>query len=185
MKKCSICILIVLLCVYGVSNAFLIPVEAKQDITPYPIENPALIANTNPVVLGLKTVPIPEAVVSEEPEILASNEEIELIALLTMAEAEGESELGQRLVIDTVLNRVDDPHFPNTISEVVWQRNQFSGMYGERIKRCYVMDKLVELVKEELENRTNYDVIFFRTERYSDYGVPLFQEDHHYFSSYE
>lgn len=29
-----------------------------------------------------------------------------------MAEAEGEPEEGQRLVIDTILNRVDDPCFP-------------------------------------------------------------------------
>jgi hypothetical protein len=28
-------------------------------------------------------------------------------------------------------------------------------------------------------------VIFFRTERYSDYGVPMFQIEHHYFSSYD
>lgn len=40
-------------------------------------------------------------------------------------------------------------------------------------------------MREELENRTDYDVIFFRTERYSDYGVPMFQVEHHYFSSYD
>ena len=38
---------------------------------------------------------------------IISDEELELLALVTMAEAEDESELGKRLVIDTVLNRVD------------------------------------------------------------------------------
>ena len=51
------------------------------------------------------------------------------------------------------MNRVDDPHFPDTIYDVIYQKNQFSGMYGDRITRCYVKDELVQLVREELENR--------------------------------
>lgn len=44
-----------------------------------------------------------------------SNDDIELVALVTMAEAEGECEEGKRLVIDTILNRVDSASFPNTV----------------------------------------------------------------------
>lgn len=118
-------------------------------------------------------------------ENIVSDADVELLALLTMAEAEGECEKGQRLVIDTVLNRVDNPHFPDNIYDVVYQKNQYCGMQPPRIDRCWVKDELVQLVREELENRTDYDVIFFRTERYSDYGVPMFQIEHHYFSSYD
>lgn len=114
-----------------------------------------------------------------------TQEEIELIALCVMAEAEGESEYGQRLVIDVILNRVDDPHFPDTIYDVIYQKNQFAGMYGDRITRCYVKDELVQLVREELENRTDCDVVFFRTGHYHSYGVPKFQVGAHYFSSYD
>lgn len=114
-----------------------------------------------------------------------TQEEIELIALCVMAEAEGECEYGQRLVIDVILNRVDDPHFPDTICDVIYQKNQFAGMYGDRITRCYVKDGLVQLVREELENRTDYDVVFFRTGHYHSYGVPKFQVGAHYFSSYD
>lgn len=130
-----------------------------------------------------------EVVVESEPEeppaTLATQEEIELIALCVMAEAEGECEYGQRLVIDVILNRVDDPHFPDTIYDVIYQKNQFAGMYGDRITRCYVKDELVQLVREELENRTDYDVVFFRTGHYHSYGVPMFQVGAHYFSSYD
>lgn len=127
-----------------------------------------------------------EVVVEPEPSAtLATQEEIELIALCVMAEAEGECEYGQRLVIDVILNRVDDPHFPDTIYDVIYQKNQFSGMYGDRITRCYVKDELVQLVREELENRTDYDVVFFRTGHYHSYGVPMFQVGAHYFSSYD
>lgn len=135
-------------------------------------------------------IPMVAEEVSVEPEEelaepLATQEEIELLALCVMAEAEGECEYGQRLVIDVVLNRVDDPHFPDTIYDVIYQKNQFAGMYGDRITRCYVKDELVQLVKEELENRTNEDVVFFRTGHYHSYGVPMFQVGAHYFSSYD
>ena len=122
---------------------------------------------------------------AEIENLQVTQEEIELIALCVMAEAEGECEYGQRLVIDVILNRVDDPHFPDTIYDVIYQKNQFAGMYGDRITRCYVKDELVQLVREVLENRTEYDVVFFRTGHYHSYGVPKFQVGAHYFSSYE
>ncbi len=88
-------------------------------------------------------------------------EDIELIALVTMAEAEGESEYGKRLVIDTVLNRMDSVHYPDTAYEVIYQPSQFSSMWNGRIDRCYVMDEICRLVEEELQERKNYEVIFF------------------------
>lgn len=119
----------------------------------------------------------------EEPRF--SEEDIDLIALLTMAEAEGESEYGKRLVIDTVLNRVDSEHFPDTVYGVIYQENQFSPTSDGRIERCYVDEGIRELVVEEIESRTNYDTIFFHAGRYSNYGKQLFSEGNHYFSSYE
>lgn len=122
---------------------------------------------------------------SEEWPYPISQEEIELIALVTMAEAEGETELGQRLVIDTILNRVDDSHFPDNVTDVIFQPNQFTSMRNGRVDRCYVKEEFVELVKEELLERTNYECVFFTAGGYSNYGVPMFQECCHYFSSYD
>ncbi len=120
-----------------------------------------------------------------EDERAVSDDEIRLLALLTMAEAEGESEEGQRLVIDTVLNRVDDARFPDDIRSVICQPNQYTSLDSERMAECFVQEELVALVRDELEDRTDHDVIFFRTKRYSKYGTPLFQVGNHYFSSYE
>lgn len=114
-----------------------------------------------------------------------TQEEIDLIALVTMAEAEGETELGKRLVIDTILNRMDDPHFPDTVHNVIYYPNAFSVMWNGRIDRCHVMPEIVELVKEELLNRTNSECVFFMAGGYSKYGEPMFQECCHYFSSYD
>lgn len=121
-------------------------------------------------------------VVTIEPEPKMSREDIELIALLTMAEAEGECEEGKRLVIDTVLNRVDSDEFPNTVKDVIYQKNQFTSMWNGRVDRCYVMEEICQLVEEELESRTNSEVIFFHAGKYGKYGTPLFSVENHYFS---
>ena len=117
-----------------------------------------------------------------EPELKMSREDIELIALLTMAEAEGECEEGKRLVIDTVLNRVDSDEFPNTVKDVIYQKNQFTSMWNGRVDRCYVMEEVCQLVEEELESRTNSEVVFFHAGKYGKYGTPLFSVENHYFS---
>lgn len=110
--------------------------------------------------------------------------EIDLIALVVMAEAEGECEEGKRLVIDTILNRVDSEHFPNTVNGVVYQPNQFTSMWNGRANRCYVTDEIRQLVHEELKTRTNYDVMFFTAGKYGKYGEHMFPVGNHYFSSY-
>lgn len=117
-----------------------------------------------------------------QPSDSVTEDDIRLIALVTMAEAEGEPEEGQRLVIDTILNRMDSDKFPNTASGVIYQRGQFSCMWDGRVEECYVQDALCDMVEEELANRTDGNVIFFRTRRYSDYGTPLFKLGSHYFS---
>lgn len=128
---------------------------------------------------------LPETVIVDvEPEPMLSNSEIELIALVTMAEAEGESIEGQRLVIDTILNRVDSNRFPNTVHGVIYQKDQFTSMWNGRVNRCEVRENICQLVREELDHRTNSEVIFFCSTGYSRYGVPMFRVGNHYFSSY-
>lgn len=50
-----------------------------------------------------------------------SASELDLLARLVQAEAGGESYQGQVAVAATILNRLDSPRFPNTISGVVYQ----------------------------------------------------------------
>ena len=131
---------------------------------------------------------ISEKNVVEEPEAFEcglTEAEIQLIALITMAEAEGECEVGKRLVIDTILNRVDSGYFPDSVYEVIYQPNQFSSVWNGRMQRCYVSDDICRLVREESEARLNTDCIFFTAGGYGKYGVPMFQVGNHYFSSYE
>jgi len=54
-----------------------------------------------------------------------SPEEFDLLARIITAEADSESYNTQVAVGACVLNRVDSPQFPDTIRDVIYQRNQF------------------------------------------------------------
>ncbi|HHU91684.1 MAG TPA: LysM peptidoglycan-binding domain-containing protein [Halanaerobiaceae bacterium] len=55
-----------------------------------------------------------------------TDEDLELLARVIHGEARGEPFIGQVAVGAVVINRVLDPFFPNTIREVIYQKNQFS-----------------------------------------------------------
>lgn len=135
-----------------------------------------------PVMIHVKPVEVVEEVETEVEKTTYDN--IELLAMVCMAEAEGESELGKRLVIDAILNRVDSDRYPNTVEEVIYQKDQFSCMWNGRINRCYVNNDILQLIDEEIQNRVNDEVVFFCAGGYSAYGVPVLNEGNHYFSKY-
>lgn len=176
------------LVIFGVANdepsTEFVTVESK------PVEVEVELRESSPVAIYETIKPELKAMVieKEEEEVQSyslTDEEIDLIALVTMAEAEGECEEGQRLVIDTILNRVDSElrYFPDTVYDVVYQKNAFSSMYNGRVKRCYVKQEIRQLVIEELQERKNYEVMYFHAKKYGKYGTPMFAVGNHYFSS--
>ena len=113
-----------------------------------------------------------------------TEEDIDLIALVTMAEAEDEPEYGKRLVVDTILNRIDSKHYPNSTDDVIYQPSQFTSMWNGRVNKCEVRADIRKLVVEEINNRVNSEVIYFTEGYYADYGNPMFIIGGHYFASY-
>lgn len=157
--------------IFTTTNISSTTLSSTKKLTTYPIES---TTSTSAIIM--------ETTVKDEFDL--SDEEIRLIALVTMAEAEGEPELGKRLVIDTILNRVESNRFPNTVYGVVYQPNQFTSVWNGRSDRCTVRDDIYKLVMEEATSRTNKSVIFFRTDYYHPYGTPMFSIGSHYFSEY-
>lgn len=107
-----------------------------------------------------------------------------MLAQMTMAEAEGESELGQRLVIDTILNRIDSNDYPDTVYGVISDRKygvQFTSFYNGRYKRCFATEALIDLAEQEIEQRTNDKVMWFSRRRPSC-GNRSLTEGHHVFT---
>ncbi|MBP5593952.1 MAG: cell wall hydrolase [Pseudobutyrivibrio sp.] len=119
--------------------------------------------------------------VQVEKEIIFPEEDVELIAKVVLGEAEGESELGKRLVASTILNRVDSDIWPNTVHDVCYQSGQFCCLHNGRCNRVKVTDSVRELVREEMASRTNYSVMYFSGGGYHN-GTPMFKEGAHYFS---
>lgn len=145
----------------------------------------AMEKTTDDIVVDVEPHSIPsdvvELIANAEELSLYSDEEIALIALVTLGEAEGESELGKRLVIDTILNRVDHEAFPDSIDSVCYQSGQFMCLHNGRCNRCKINDYILDLVREELLERTNYEVLYFSSAGYNG-RKGLFQEGNHYFS---
>ena len=107
---------------------------------------------------------------------------IDLLAVCVLAEAEGESELGKRLVIDTVLNRAAHPEFPNTIQEVISYPNAFTSYWDGRMDEAEPSQEIYRLISEEMRNRTNEKVLYFAAGHWPEYGSPLVKEGGHCFS---
>ncbi len=59
----------------------------------------------------------------------ASDGNVYLLARLISAEARGEPYIGQVAVGAVVLNRIDHPSFPNSLSGVIYQRDAFTCVY--------------------------------------------------------
>lgn len=106
-----------------------------------------------------------------------------LIAKLVLAEAEGEPEIGKRLVIDTVLNRLESEDFPDTVYDVIYQPYHYSPAWDGRIDQFSDLDDAIKLVVDEIQHRTNSEVLYFRTDKFHEFGTPMEQVGNHYFST--
>ena len=63
------------------------------------------------------------------------NNESELLARIVHAEAKGEPYIGQVAVAAVILNRIDNPDFPNTLAGVVYQPGAFEPVMNGTINQ--------------------------------------------------
>lgn len=107
---------------------------------------------------------------------------LELLALVVEAEAGNQSELGKRLVVDVVLNRVDSEEFPDTIWEVLTQKNAFSSYWDGGLDKVWQpAESTYRAIESELKNRTNTEVLYFTANDFGAYGTPWKKVGDHYF----
>ena len=97
------------------------------------------------------------------------------------AEAEDQSEEGKRLVCDVVLNRYNAGNY-SSFRDVIDAKGQFSCVGNGSILKKTPSLEIYTLVIEEVNEQSNKDVWYFRTERYPSYGSPLFKVGDHYFN---
>ena len=91
--------------------------------------------------------------------------ELEVLAQLVEAEAGNQDFEGKCLVVDVILNRVESPDFPDTISEVIYQNDpiQFSTVYnGAFDKAAWNMKESdYKAVMYEVEIHGNKEYLYF------------------------
>ncbi len=102
-----------------------------------------------------------------------SQEELEVLLKIVEAEAGCEDEEGKLLVANVILNRLNSPKFPDTIREIVFQREngvaQFSPVYDGSYGRAEVSEETVEAVGRALVGEDISDgALYFAARNYAD-----------------
>ncbi|WNF24708.1 cell wall hydrolase [Mesobacillus jeotgali] len=87
-------------------------------------------------------------------------EEVKLLARLVHAEAKGEPYEGKVAVAEVVLNRVEHEQFPDSVKEVIYQRNAFQPVQNGAINKP-ASEEAIEAVEDALENENNIDCLYF------------------------
>lgn len=77
-------------------------------------------------------------------------QEYEVLTRIVQAEAGICDMKGRILVANVILNRVRDSEFPDTVTEVVYQKAQFSPVLDGRIETCRVTEQTIEAVDRAL-----------------------------------
>lgn len=92
---------------------------------------------------------------STEAVISPSKEEIEMLERIVEAEATGEDIKGKILVANVILNRIEAKEFPDTIEEVIFQKDgkvyQFSPISDKRYWKVKVTKETKEAVQRALD----------------------------------
>ena len=110
--------------------------------------------------------------------------ELELLAAVVEAEAGNQDMTGKRLVVDVVLNRVDSPLFPDTITEVLEQPGQFSTMWNGAVEDAgwhMQEDDYTAVMVEVTGVRLDYDIYYFTAGEYNASCKPAYIHGDHFF----
>ena len=87
----------------------------------------------------------------ESDEVVLSASEYNVLLRIVQAESGGCDEMGKLLVANVILNRMESEEFPDTVTEVVYQKNQFSPVIDGSINTCKVSMETREAVNRALK----------------------------------
>lgn len=110
-------------------------------------------------------------------------DDIELAAKIVRAEAGNQDFKGKRLVAAVILNRIDSDDFPDTINDVVFQKNQFATTTDGALERAEqtVDGSDYAAVEMEIRDRTDEDIMYFTAGGYNPSGIRAYKYGDHYF----
>ena len=158
------------------------PAIAKTDPVPPQIKmEPTMVATTSGTDIIPSATPEPTPVLA--PRYGFTDDDIYLMTVLLCGskkvdgDGEFDFDFGRKdeydqisLVLCVVMNRVRSDLFPDTVSGVIWQKGQFSGMYRWKNKLPQVSDASLQRVTDWCKAYDAYDV-----------GAQSIPEEHLYF----
>lgn len=119
--------------------------------------------------------------VEQETAATYTEAEIDLMARTVYAEAGNQDEIGQRLIVSVILNRLEsdmqDFADQDTVAKVINAPSQF-------VTADWAPAESYDAVYKEIADRTNNSVLWFYSTGYPPYGEQLFQHGAHYFAGY-
>lgn len=86
-----------------------------------------------------------------------------MLAKIAMAEAEGCKIKAKELVIRTVLSRIESDMFPNTVEEVIFQKNQFTPISDGRWNKVEPNEECWQALENVLSSSESKDILFFES----------------------
>ncbi len=120
---------------------------------------------------------------SEELEEEMYYDSLELLALCVEAEAGNQSLDGKRMVVDVILNRVDHPDWPDSITEVIMDPYEFTSYWDGGMDNVWEpSEETFQAVQMELESRSWPGLYYFTANDWPVYGTPWKKVGDHYFS---
>lgn len=127
-------------------------------------------------------IPIKTEVIEEEEDFGISEEEMEMMARIVMNEASIVRYEGKLSVAVTMVNRFKDGRWGETMTEVLNYPNAYS-----HIRNGEISEDCREAVKEAIEYYGAFpgDLLYFRADRYHDFGYPYMEIDNLYFTTEE
>jgi len=96
----------------------------------------------------------------KDNSLTISNEEKNLLARLVHAEAKGEPYVGKVAVATVVLNRVEHKQFPDTIEEVIYEKNAFEPVLNGSINEPADKEAM-KAVQDALTDQGNDDELLY------------------------
>lgn len=161
--------------------------QAKKEISQIEKEREAAFAKRS-VTTGEMSAEGGHAI---SASVHCSEQDYELLKRIVQAEAGVCDTKGRILVANVIMNRVRSEEFPDTISEVVYQKSQFSPVDDGRLYSCEVTQETVEAVDRALagEDYSQGALYFMNRSRSRSHNVSwfdrnltyLFQHDKHEF----
>lgn len=123
------------------------------------------------------------AVTMAQRAAMMSDEDYDTLLHIVEAEAGTEDVKGRILVANVIMNRVKNEEFPDTVTEVVWERTngvpQFSPTYDGRISEVTVSKETKEAVRQVL-NGVDYSegaLFFIQKSEAEKHNVSWFEKD--------